>query len=162
MEIEEKKENNETKKEYLYSRQNFRMILILFLIFLVLGIVFIIGIASIVRHEKKNHEDFGSAGRSMMIQNNGKISRNFNRQNKMGHNFEKTNITGQITGINGNNITVKNSDGTENTVIVSETTSYIKSGEIAKQSDMQVNFVISATGSPNSQGQIAATAIQIW
>lgn len=74
----------------------------------------------------------------------------------------RSGVTGQITVINGNNLTVKDSTGTEKTVVVSDTTSYVKANDIAKQSDLQVNNVISAVGTSNSQSQIVATTVQIW
>lgn len=70
-------------------------------------------------------------------------------------------ISGDITAISGNNITVKAADGTSYTVMVSDTTSYHKNGAIAKQSDLANGNNILVFGQSNSQGGINATSVDI-
>jgi hypothetical protein len=80
-----------------------------------------------------------------------------------GHMFRqefRNTISGQVTNINGNNLTVKSGDGTTYTVILSTQTSFYNAGQIAKQSDLKVNDNISVLGTPNSNGDINATEIQ--
>lgn len=79
---------------------------------------------------------------------------------KMMQNFAGNRISGDITKIDGNTITLQNPDKTY-TITVNDSTSYSKNGNIAKQSDMLVNNNIVISGTSDSQGNITATSIII-
>lgn len=69
-------------------------------------------------------------------------------------------IVGTISKIDGDNLTVKYNDK-EITVTVTADTSIIKSGEIAKQSDVADNQTVSVSGTSKSDGSVVATQIRI-
>ena len=77
----------------------------------------------------------------------------------MGREFSAT-LSGEVTAINGNNLTIKSSDK-DVPVIVSADTSYSKAGEIAKQSDLKAGDTIVVYGTSNSAGAVTASAIRI-
>jgi hypothetical protein len=159
----EKETNNTNKQEikerYASEKQHPRIALAILGVVLVLGAIFIVGTAAMFHHENKVGRNFVSFERPAMMQRAG---RSFGRGGMMRGNYSRAGVTGQITAINGNNLTVKNSSGTESTVVVSDTTSYVKAGNIAKQSDLQTNNVVTVVGTSNSQGQIVAVSVQIW
>ena len=70
-------------------------------------------------------------------------------------------ITGSITAINVNKITVKNSTGTEYTVDIADTTSLSTDTAVAKQADLKVGQNVIVSGSTNSAGEITATNVRI-
>jgi len=72
-----------------------------------------------------------------------------------------TRISGDITAINDNKVTVKASDGTEYTANVTADTSYRNSQGIAKQSDLKTGNSVSILGASNSNGEINASLIVI-
>lgn len=134
-----------------------KIILAIVVAIIVFGGLFIFGMTSMFRFQNRSVRNFESFGRPMMVKGSARTSREM-----MGGNYARVGTTGQVTAIDSNNLKVKDSSGTEQTIIVSDTTSYTKSGNIAKQSDLQVNNVITAKGTGNSQGQIVATAVRIW
>ena len=69
-------------------------------------------------------------------------------------------ITGTITKISGNDLTISSQDKTY-TIVIDEDTSISKSGDIAKQSDLKEKDQISITGSSKSDGSITAQTIII-
>jgi len=69
-------------------------------------------------------------------------------------------VSGKITAIDGNNVTVKTSSK-DIAVVISDSTSLRQSGEIAKQSDLKVDDTISVIGASNSTGVLNATFITI-
>jgi hypothetical protein len=69
-------------------------------------------------------------------------------------------LSGQVTKIDSNNVTVKTSDK-EYTVIASASTSFVKNEAIAKQSDLAVDNQVTVIGPSNSDGNINAQAIII-
>ncbi len=71
-----------------------------------------------------------------------------------------SNIIGDVTKIDSNNLTVK-VGSTEYTVVVSTSTAFIKADQIAKQSDLKVGDQVTVAGQPDSNGQINANAIRI-
>ena len=91
-----------------------------------------------------------------------KSGRNFPGGRNFGNQF--TNIghnSGEVTKIDGNNLTVKTNDGKEISVQVSDTTSYYKNQNIAKQSDLKVGDKVRIFGRPDSNGVIQAQEIHI-
>ena len=88
---------------------------------------------------------------------------NFGRGGMMGRgggNFGNVRVSGDITKIDGNTLTVKGVNQ-DYTVTVTDTTSYSKNRDVAKQSDLQVNNSVMISGTSNSQGVVAAEAIVI-
>lgn len=84
------------------------------------------------------------------------------RRGMVGGSYYGSSISGTISAINGNNITVKDSNNKEYTVTISDTTSIIASdGSIAKQSDLKENNSVIVRGPSGSNGQINATVIRI-
>ena len=69
-------------------------------------------------------------------------------------------LAGQISAIADNDLTIKVNDKSY-TVVVDADTSLTKSGEIAKQSDLQVNDNVLVRGSSKSDGSVVATQIII-
>lgn len=76
-----------------------------------------------------------------------------------GHRFGQR-LLGSITAITGNVLTLHNSSA-DQSIVISDSTSIYKNGQIAKQSDLKVGDVISVSGKPNSSGQIQAILIEI-
>jgi hypothetical protein len=68
--------------------------------------------------------------------------------------------TGSVTNISGNTITLK-ANNKEYPVVISDTTSFRKAGDIAKLSDVKVNDSITVVGYSNSGGQIVASLVII-
>lgn len=91
---------------------------------------------------------YGETGRGMMGQRG-----NFHARG--------AGLSGSITAINGNNITIKDSNNKEYTVVVQDSTSIRNSGGIAKLSDLQVGNKVSVRGPSNSSGQVTANTIII-
>jgi hypothetical protein len=78
---------------------------------------------------------------------------------KMG--FMGRGLSGQITAINGDNLTIKSQDGDEVTAVILDTTSIYNQGKVAKQADLKVNNSVIVVGRPNSSGIVQAQAIEI-
>jgi len=70
-------------------------------------------------------------------------------------------VAGDVTKIDGNNITIKDSSGNEISIVVSQSTSFRKNATVAKQSDLQVGNNITVVGPSDSNGVVQATAIII-
>lgn len=164
---EEKKETSEVVKaeakvgenRHVNSEQGAHIALVIILIVIALGGLAAFGAMTFAHHEAKLSKNIEFAGRPMMVERG---ERGFDGDRMMGRAHARAGVTGVVTAINGNNLTVKDSSAKEWTVVVSDSTPFVKAGEIAKQSDLATNNVITARGPSNSQGQIAATVIQIW
>lgn len=166
MEEENKKEENKivdqkndsvTKNADPTVRKNHTVLAVL----LIALVVVLTGGAAVaaIKFGLKNHQNksnkvsmmrgaYGGAGRGMM----------------RGSSFRGTRgsgLSGSITAINGNNITVKDSNNKEYTVVIQDSTSINNSGGIAKLSDLQVGNNVSVRGPSNSSGQVTANTIII-
>lgn len=153
---QESDERKDIKSEHVSTHHSPGIVLGIIAAIVIVGGISLLGAASIARHENR------SFARPMMADIEGRGSRGIARGGMMRGNFEEAGTTGVLNAIDGNNLTVKDSSGTEFKIVVSNATSYVKANAIAKQSDMQVNNVITVAGSSNSQGQIVATSIRIW
>jgi hypothetical protein len=71
-------------------------------------------------------------------------------------------ISGTITAINGNNLTIKDRDEKETTVAVSDTTAIRDRQDNLKISDLQINEQITVIGNPGDNGIINATLIRVF
>lgn len=104
----------------------------------------------------RNEDERGMMGRSYgdggMMEGRGMMG---------GYGRENTRISGEVTAINGNQITIKDNDSNQYTVNISDTTSYRNNAGIAKASDLKVNNSVLVIGSSNSSGEINATLIEI-
>ncbi len=69
-------------------------------------------------------------------------------------------ITGSITAINGNAITLHTTPK-DYTVNIQTTTSLYNNGDIAKQSDLKTGDIVTVFGMPDSSGNITANFIRI-
>lgn len=69
-------------------------------------------------------------------------------------------VRGQILSISDDSITVKLTDGSTKIIVLSDTTSYVKSASGAK-SDLIVGDSIMAFGTQNSDGSVTAQNIQL-
>ena len=156
MENEEKKEVKETKPDQKQSMHYTTALPIAILVVIIAGAAIMFGFAFKFHHLERGNKNFRSR---VMVERN---DRGPSRGGMMERSYNRAGTTGQVTKIDGNNLTVKDSSGVEHAVVVSDSTSYIKSGKIAAQADLQTSNVITVTGSSNSQGQITATAVQIW
>jgi hypothetical protein len=70
-------------------------------------------------------------------------------------------ISGTILTVNGNNLTLKDSDNTEKVVVMSAGTSIRLNFSTLKPADLKTNQSIIVIGQPNEQGQIDAKFIRI-
>jgi|GEM_PF-1459772 len=69
-------------------------------------------------------------------------------------------IVGQISTVNSDNITVKDTDGTAYTVKIADDTSVRINGKIDKASNLKTSGEIVVIGDSNSDGSITATLIR--
>ena len=68
---------------------------------------------------------------------------------------------GKITQIEGNNITLQSSDGTEKNIVTGSYTTVRTAGQTANLSQLKVNDSIVVVGSPDSAGATQAKFIRI-
>ena len=156
MENEEKDKAGEVKSDQKHAVHYTTALPIVILVVIFAGAAIVLSSAFKFHQLERSNKNFG---RGMMVE---RSVRGPGRGGMMERSYNRAGTTGQVTKIDGNNLTVKDSSGVEHAVVVSDSTSYIKSGKVAKQADLQTSNVITVTGSSNSQGQITATAIQIW
>lgn len=150
----EEKTKDENKEHFYYYHHNKLLIIILAFIALIViigGAVLVGGFALHFKRMSLNqnwaaypHRNFGGY---MM---------------RGGHWGFQRGLSGQVTKIEGDKVTVKsNRNNQEYTAIVSNSTSFSKQGNIAKQSDLKVDDQVVVMGASDSQGQINASAIII-
>lgn len=70
-------------------------------------------------------------------------------------------ISGSITAINGNSLTIKDNNGKEYPVVVQDNTSIRNTDGIAKLTDLKVGNNVSVRGPSNSKGEVLANIIII-
>lgn len=156
---EKNEEKNETKEstEHFHDFHHHKhpvkiLLLAIGLIIIIGGILLVAAIAF-----RGNKRGFG---RNINVTEN----RNFGGGSSMGGGFRGgfgRGISGQITAINSNNITVE-SGGKAYTIVTSDSTSVrLGNGDIGKLSDLQENYAVTVVGSSNANGQINATLISI-
>lgn len=75
--------------------------------------------------------------------------------------FSANGLTGTILTINNSTLTIKDSDNTEKTVILSATTIIRQNFQDLKPADLKANQQIVVLGEPNPQGQIEAKFIRV-
>ena len=69
--------------------------------------------------------------------------------------------TGQIIKINGNTITIKDSESVEKNIVVSAQTVIRNMRQDVQISSLQINDFVVVLGSPDSQGQVNASLIRV-
>lgn len=67
---------------------------------------------------------------------------------------------GTILSMDDNSVTIKLIDGSSKIILLSETTKYSDSKDATK-SDLKIGSDVSAFGTPNSDGSVTATSIQL-
>ena len=68
---------------------------------------------------------------------------------------------GQIIKIDGNNLLIRDKDGTERSLLLQEETSIRKFRDDIKSSDLKIDDLVVVIGSPSSSGQIEAKFIRV-
>lgn len=68
---------------------------------------------------------------------------------------------GQIIKIDGNNLLIRDKDGTERSLLLHEETSIRKFRDDIKSSDLKIDDLVVVIGSPSSSGQIEAKFIRV-
>lgn len=69
-------------------------------------------------------------------------------------------VRGQILNMNSNSLTVKLSDGSTKIVVLSGSTTFVKSAA-ASQSDLKAGDTVNVVGTQNSDGSVTASDVQI-
>lgn len=135
------------------------------LLLLVIGILIIAGGAVAVAKFATGHERFGNG---VNFERTGMMGgRGFTSGRGMmgrGANFARQDLTrgvsGDITKIDGNTVTINN--GVKDIAVnLQSTTSFTKNGQVAKQSDLIVGNNIIVSGSSDSSGVVQATSVLI-
>lgn len=125
---------------------------------MVIGILILAGIFALGAAAGM-HRNFGFRGERNIIENGrfgrGMMGRGFESRGAIGQR-----VTGKITVINGNSITINNSAG-DTAVTIQTTTSISKAGVVAKQSDLTVGNTVSVVGQSDASGALVATFINI-
>ncbi len=159
METEDKPQKEVTEKS---SSQPLKSKSILALVAMIIVIIGAFGLGWLTAGSKS------STGRCNLANNRGSFrpgngmmgqGKNFGG-GMMGRGFGRNIITGDITKINDNNLTIKINDK-EYIAVISTDTTITNKNEVAKQADLKVGQQISVLGQTNSQGQIQATNINI-
>jgi DNA-directed RNA polymerase subunit H (RpoH/RPB5) len=130
-----------------------KIILAVIIVFIIAGGAFAVGRISSNRNIRMNRavpefNQFG--GREFSMMDGGKTGRGLIDQKR----------SGEITKIDGDNLTVK-IDDKEYTVVISDSTSIEKDDEIAKKSDLKDGDNVSIVGRSDAYGQIQAEIIII-
>jgi len=102
-------------------------------------------------------------GRALLTRNGSYATFRQNGQTRMrfgqnGQNFRP--VRGQVLSIDASGLTVKLSDGSSRIVVVSGTTTFVKSASAA-QSDVKTGDTVMVVGTQNSDGSITALDVQI-
>lgn len=149
----QKKESLNQKPNY-HGDKSVKVVLAVVLVLVILGGAGVIAKVAFGRHENRGKIEMQNVelGRGGMMRGE--------RFGQARGEFGQASITGDITKIDGNNVTVKVSD-TEYTVVINENTSLSKSGAIAKQSDLKVGDTIRVIGPSKSDGSLNANIIII-
>jgi len=157
--LEETKSDVVDKKTESYLRHN-RVVVVLLVILAV--VVFAGGFFVLGRISGKRITNFGRFG---MMQNIAFERSNMPRMmvSGFGHHMFSGGITGKITNINGDNLTIRNDAANRDyTVAIFDNTSiYNSSGDIASKADLKLDQQVVVSGSSNSNGQIQARVIRI-
>ena len=159
MEQEETKKTNDTTMMPKHYHKSLAKI--------VLGLIFVLVIAAVsfgigrVSNRRTNSFPHGSrmmSGREITNDQTG-FGRGFAERGSMMNGSRRGVISGAITNISGDTLTVKDTDGTEYTVNVSSTTSIIIAGKVDKLSNLKSNESVRIFGPSNSDGSINAQLI---
>jgi len=142
------------KKNYYHGKKPIVIIILIISVLIIGTIGFCLGRFNHPReHVVKN-----TFSPNPITKNNNFMPNKFGKKRQLA--VKKPDLTGNITNINQNNITVKINDKVY-TIIVSDSTSFTKNNEIAKQSDLKIGDNITIKGKSDSNGQINATMIII-
>ena len=155
-------EENKTKEE-VNSSKSFQCCVhhgnMKFIVCAIGGLILLGGAFCLGRVSSRNDFSHQNFGRAIAMRNErGQVGGD--GKTMMRNRLDRGHLVGSITKIDGNNLTVKINNA-DIAVIVSDSTSFSKAGNIAKLSDLSVGNTILIVGSSNSQGQISATSITI-
>jgi hypothetical protein len=131
-----------------------KILLLIVGVFVIVGGLMAVGRAFSFRHRTERVASFnqGQQFGRMMPQRRG--------MNRGGQGFAGIGISGKITKIDGNNLTVN--DGSRDiSVTIADTTSIIKQGNISSKTDLKVDDQATINGTSNSSGQYTATIIRV-
>ncbi len=147
------------EKYHMYHRHRTSRFVALTLV-VVGGVIILLG-AFAVGHNMGNRRAFvGGATSERGVITNNMVGNFAGRMGGMGGRHMGSSILGSVTNIGGNTLTVHNSSK-DYTVTVSSTTSFYKLGAVSSQSTLKTGDVIVVSGTPDSSGNITATAISI-
>lgn len=133
--------------------KNPKILLVVLIILAVVAVGLFAGFASkhFIRASKANFRS--RPGNNFMMKDRSRLMGG--RQYKTGR------ISGEITKISGNDLTVKDSNNKEINVTVIDTTSIYNNKEISSLADLKVGAKVTVTGRPNSSGAVQAREISI-
>jgi hypothetical protein len=147
----------ETHKEisaHNHSHHSVKIILMVVLMVVLLGVVFAAGRVS-TRNKFYGFNRTNNINVSRASFGGAMAGRSMGRGN-----FRGSDISGQISNINGNTLTVKDADGTDYIVNIANNTSIIINRKIDKTADLKTSAQVAVNGPSNSDGSINATIIR--
>jgi len=141
------------KKEYPTNHSAKIVILVVALVLVACGLATVIKFAAF-RHKGSNVR----TGRFEMMRN--QEPKMMGRGRMGGFSKSGFGISGTISDISGDKLTVKTSDK-DQVVDITDTTSIIKSGQIVAKGDLKENDTVVVAGTSNSAGELVATQIRV-
>lgn len=160
METEKKNETEEKnlKKDWHnYHHSSSRAFFVILLFILIVGFAFLVGRAS---NRVNKFTRFGAI-ETVNVNRGGPGYDMIGRRGMMNGGLRQGGISGSITNISDNTLTVKDADGTEYAVNIATNTSIIISGKVDKLSNLKVNDLATIYGPSNSDGSINAQTVNI-
>lgn len=152
----QKEESTNGSKHHSMNRPLIAVVAIIAVIFVVCGVMMAGKIAT--GHIFKQNKTMTARN----FENSPPMQGKFNCRENIGNKGRKSQITGKLTKIDGDNITLhKDSNEKDYVIIISDTTQIEKNDDIAGKSELQIGQAISVIGSANSSGQINAKIIII-
>ena len=153
-----KKETTGQEEEYEYRHRTRPILMVLIII---IGLMLLFG-AFMVGGSFRHSTAYYRIGGISDLNDIGRGMSGYNRLGGFGkHGMAGTRTLGSITAISGNTVTVHGSSQNYS-VTVSSSTAFYKNGAVDKQSDLQVGDIVTITGTPDSSGNIQASAISIF
>ncbi len=130
------------------------------IVLIIIGAVFVLGgLATAAKFAYVGHNQNIRTGRFQMMEGRG-FERSAGRGNCLGADYFQVGVSGTITAISGDKITVKTSSK-DQVVNIADDTSIIKDRAIAAKGDLKINDEIAVRGPSNSAGEIVASLIRV-
>lgn len=128
---------------------------------IVLGIVLILGgLGAAAKIAFFGRESRERTSRSEMMRPKTRFNRPMMGRQTKSNEVSGFGVSGTITAVNGDKLTVKTSDK-DQIVDITDATSIIKDKKIAAKGDLQVNDKVVTIGTSNSAGELVATLIRV-